>query len=167
MAEEFKYVVRVAGIDLDGSLKVSYALSKVKGLGKSLGRAVARVAGVNPDSRIGYLTDDEVRRLEEAVREPSKLGLQSWLLNRRKDLESGADLHLTGPTLELRTKMDVELMKQIRSWKGIRHSLGLKVRGQRTRTTGRTGRAVGVRKKTLLAAAQAAAQAQRGERRRE
>jgi len=162
LAEEFRYVVRIAGTDLDGSLKVGYALAKIRGLGKSLGQIIARAVGVDPDMRIGYLTDEDVRRVEDAVREPSKLGLESWLLNRRKDLETGLDLHFTGPTLELRTRMDIELMKQMRSWKGTRHSLGLKVRGQRTRTTARTGRAVGVRKKTLIAAAAA----ERGKRRR-
>jgi small subunit ribosomal protein S13 len=44
-------------------------------------------------------------------------------------------------------------MKNIKSWKGVRHSLGLKVRGQRTKCTGRTGRSVGVKKKLLIAAA--------------
>jgi small subunit ribosomal protein S13 len=48
-------------------------------------------------------------------------------------------------------------MRDIRTWKGIRHSLGLKVRGQRTRTTGRKGRAVGVAKKIVMEAARAAA----------
>ena len=44
-------------------------------------------------------------------------------------------------------RKDIEIMKKIRSWKGIRHSLGLKVRGQRTRTTGRLGLTVGVKRK--------------------
>ena len=61
-------------------------------------------------------------------------------------------------------KSDIDFMTDIRSWKGIRHSLGLKVRGQRTRTTGRKGRAVGVAKKIVMEAARAAAAA--GERRR-
>jgi small subunit ribosomal protein S13 len=55
--------------------------------------------------------------------------------------------------LTLRTKMDTDFMKNIKTWKGIRHSLGLKVRGQRTKTTGRSGKAVGVKKKLLIAAA--------------
>jgi len=166
LAQEYRYVVRLAGTDLDGSLKTAYALAKIRGLGRSLGRTVAKAAGVDPDRQLGYLTDEDLRRVEEAVRDPAKLRLESWLLNRRKDLETGSDLHFTGPSLELRTRMDIEFMKQIRSWKGVRHSLGLKVRGQRTRTTARTGRAVGVRKKTLMAAAAAAAAAERGQRRR-
>jgi len=56
-------------------------------------------------------------------------------------------LHLLSSDLVLRTKMDIDLMKKIKSWKGYRHAYGLKVRGQRTRTTGRTGKTVGVSKK--------------------
>ena len=59
--------------------------------------------------------------------------------------------------MALSVKTDVDFMTDIRTWKGIRHSLGLKVRGQRTRTTGRKGRAVGVAKKVIMEAARAAA----------
>jgi len=59
--------------------------------------------------------------------------------------------------LDLAIKNDVEAEKNVQSWTGVRHSLGLKVRGQRTRTTGRKGRTVGVRKAALQAAAKAAA----------
>jgi len=76
-----------------------------------------------------------------------KFGIPNWMLNRRKDLETGKDLHLIGSDLEFRVKQDIEFMKSIKSWKGWRHSLGLKVRGQRTRTTGRTGRTVGVHRR--------------------
>jgi small subunit ribosomal protein S13 len=85
------------------------------------------------------------------------------MFNRRKDLETGRDEHLIGPDLVLRNKADIDFMRDIRTWKGVRHSLGLKVRGQRTKTTGRKGRAVGVRKKTLIEAARAAAAAERKE----
>jgi small subunit ribosomal protein S13 len=73
--------------------------------------------------------------------------LPAWLLNRRKNLETGKDMHLISADLVLRTKMDIEQMKEIKSWRGYRHAYGLKVRGQRTRTTGRKGKALGVKKK--------------------
>jgi small subunit ribosomal protein S13 len=66
---------------------------------------------------------------------------------------------LIGPDATLGVKGDIDFMTDIRTWKGIRHSLGLKVRGQRTRTTGRKGRAVGVAKKVIMEAARAAAAA--------
>ena len=94
--------------------------------------------------RVGYLSDDVVDNIEKVIKNPIENGIPSWMVNRRKDLETGRDMHLIGSDLILATKMDIQLMKRIKSWKGIRHSLGLKVRGQRTRTTGRTGRTVGV-----------------------
>jgi small subunit ribosomal protein S13 len=54
---------------------------------------------------------------------------------------------LTGSELLYYVKEDIEREKRIKSWRGIRHALGLKVRGQRTRTTGRTGITVGVKRK--------------------
>ncbi len=157
MSREFRHIVRVIGTDLDGSKKVAYGISKIRGVGANFAHAVVRVSKVNPEARIGTLSEGEISRIEDAIRDPAKHGVPSRLLNRRKELETGRDTHLVGPDLALRIKADVDFMKDIRTWKGIRHSLGLKVRGQRTRTTGRSGKAVGVKKKVLMEAARAAA----------
>ncbi len=156
MSREFRHIVRVIGTDLDGSKKVAYGISKIRGVGPNFAHAVVRVSKVNPEARIGTLSEGEISRIEDAIRDPAKHGVPSRLLNRRKELETGRDTHLVGPDLALRIKADVDFMKDIRTWKGIRHSLGLKVRGQRTRTTGRSGKAVGVKKKVLMEAARAA-----------
>jgi len=147
MSKEFRHIVRIAETDLDGRLRVANALSNVKGVGVSLANVILRKAGIDPNRRLGFLSDAEVREIEKILHNPSQHGIPSWLFNRRKDLETGKDLHLIGSDLVLRTKMDIELMKKIKSWKGYRHAYNLKVRGQRTRTTGRTGKVVGVRKK--------------------
>jgi small subunit ribosomal protein S13 len=69
------------------------------------------------------------------------------MLNRRKDYESGRDLHLVGADVTMAIRADIERERRIRSRRGIRHELGLPVRGQRTRTTGRKGLQVGVQRK--------------------
>lgn len=147
MSGEFRHIVRMADTDLDGSQKVAYALTKIKGVGIRLAGAIVRVAGVNPEERLGNLTDEEIERLEDAIRNPLKYGIPPYLLNRQRDPTTGKDLHLIGADLTLQVKADIDLMKKIKCWKGVRHSLGLKVRGQRTRTTGRKGVTVGVRRK--------------------
>jgi len=147
MSREFRHIVRVTDTDIDGSLKVGYALTKIKGVSISLANAVLKKAGINPEIRLGSLSEEQVKKIEDVLLNPAKYGIPSWLLNRRKDLETGKDLHLLSSDLDLRTKMDIDLMKKIKSWKGYRHAYGLKVRGQRTRTTGRTGKTVGVSKK--------------------
>jgi SSU ribosomal protein S13P len=68
------------------------------------------------------------------------------MLNRRKDPFLGVDRHLITSDLLITVRNDIEFMKKIKSYKGTRHMLGLKVRGQRTRTTGRTGLTVGVKR---------------------
>ena len=147
MSREFRHIVRVTDTDIDGSLKVGYALTKIKGVSISLANAVLKKAGINPEIRLGLLSEEQVKKIEDVLLNPARYGTPSWLLNRRKDLETGKDLHLLSSDLVLRTKMDIDLMKKIKSWKGYRHAYGLKVRGQRTRTTGRTGKTVGVSKK--------------------
>jgi small subunit ribosomal protein S13 len=147
--EEFRYIVRVAGTDVDGTKKLPYGLLKIRGISSRIADAVVKVAGFNPEVRAGNLTDVEIRKLEAVVKEPSRHGVPAWLLNRRKDLETGKDVHLTGSDLALRKREDITLMTDTRSWKGVRHSLGLKVRGQKTRTTGKKGRVVGVTRKKL------------------
>jgi small subunit ribosomal protein S13 len=150
MSGEFRHILRIIDTDVDGSLKAPYALRKIKGISLNLANAILKKAGINPDVRAGFLTEAEVERIEEIINEPTKFGLPNWLLNRRKDLETGKDMHLISADLVLRTKMDMEQMKEIKSWRGYRHSYGLKVRGQRTRTTGRTGKALGVKKKEAV-----------------
>jgi small subunit ribosomal protein S13 len=150
MSDEFRHRLRIIDTDVDGTLKVFYALARIKGVGPSLAGAVLRRTGISSDKRAGFLTEAEVDKLEEIVKEPAKNGLPSWLFNRRKELDSGKDAHLISADLVLRTKMDIEKMKEIKSWRGYRHAYGLKVRGQRTKTTGRAGKALGVKKKTLM-----------------
>jgi len=150
------------GVDLDGSKKLIYGLTKIRGIGVGLSNAIARAASIKPDVRIGQLSEEEVDKIEDVISDPLKFGIPPRLVNRRKDLETGRDLHLVGPDLALRVKTDIDFMKDLRTWKGIRHSLGLKVRGQRTKTTGRTGKAVGVKKKAAIAALRAA-QAEKAE----
>ena len=151
MSEEFRHILRIVDVDVDGTLKAAYALAKVKGISLNLANAMLRVGKIDPDKRAGFLTEAEIERIKDLVKDPTKHELPFWLFNRRKDAESGKDLHLTSADLVLRTKMDIEQMKNIKSWRGYRHAYGLKVREQRTKTTGRAGKALGVKKKEIAA----------------
>ena len=144
---QFRYIVRIAGTDIDGKLRLPYGLAEIKGIGYTTALAVVRMLGLDPNMRIGFLTDSEIKRIEEAVKDLTKLGLPSWLYNRRKDYETGQDKHLIGAELIFYARRDIEREIRIGSWRGVRHKLGLKVRGQRTKTTGRLGMTVGVKKK--------------------
>jgi len=156
-ASEFRHLVRISGRDLDGGKKLIAALSDLKGVGYNFANVITERLDLDPRIRLGTLTEEQVKQIEEAVQNSSKSALPTWYYNRRNDPETGEAKQLLGSDLDFIQKNDVEDEKNMKSWKGVRHSLGLKVRGQRTRTTGRKGRTVGVRKATLVAAAKEAA----------
>jgi small subunit ribosomal protein S13 len=136
-------------VRVDGNAKVEYGLTQIRGIGKRFAQAVVRVAKIDPDMRIGALSEKELNRLEEIVIDPISNGIPSWMVNRKKDLRDGMDLHLIGNKLDISVKRDIDRMKRIRSYKGVRHSRHLKVRGQRTKSTGRHGLVVGVIRKKM------------------
>ncbi len=149
MSREFNYIVRLHGTNIDGTKLVPYALTDVKGVGVRLARSIVKQLDLDATERLGNLGDSDVKKLETAIDDPASIGLPSWMLNRRKDPMTGEDLHMIAADLDLRNRDDIDLMRETRSWKGERHSRGLKVRGQRTKTTGRTGRSVGVSRKSV------------------
>ena len=156
-AQEFRHLVRIAGRDLEGSKKLVIALSDVRGVGHNFASVVITRLKLDPRTRLGTLDEARVREIEKALREASSSSFPEWYYNRRRDPYSGETKQLLGADLDFALKNDVESERNIQSWKGIRHSLGLKVRGQRTRTTGRKGATVGVRKAALIAAAKESA----------
>ena len=146
---ETRLIVRLLGTDLDGTKHVPYALARIYGIGINFGYAVARAVGIDPMTRLGQLTDQQLSLLEDAITNPGKYGIPMWMWNRRRDPVTGKDAHLVGAELNLTMREDIEREKRIKSWRGVRHMLGLKVRGQRTRTTGRKGGPVGVARKAV------------------
>ncbi|MDH5688870.1 MAG: 30S ribosomal protein S13 [Candidatus Bathyarchaeota archaeon] len=150
MSRNFRQSIRIARTNLDGARKSAYALSGVRGIGIRLANVIVEKAGLDPDTRLGFLSDGEVGKIENIVENPVKHDVPGWLFNRQKDRETGNDVHLIGPDIDLHVKVDLDLMKSTNSWRGYRHSYGLKVRGQKTRTTGRKRKAVGVKKREII-----------------
>ena len=87
-SQEFRHIVRIVGSDAAGTLKIAYALTEVKGIGLNLSNAILKKAGVNPDTRVGFVTEGEISRIEDVIKDPVKFGLPVWLMNRRKDAET-------------------------------------------------------------------------------
>ena len=149
--EDFRYIVRMASTDLDGTRSVAYALTAIDGVGIRVAEAVADAVGVPRYERLGDLTEIQTDQIEETL---GKLGevFPEWMVNRPRDWESGVDFHAYGSDWSVRVSDYINRLKMIRSYKGVRHETGQKVRGQRTRSNGRTGLTVGVTKKAALAA---------------
>jgi small subunit ribosomal protein S13 len=146
-AEELRHIVRILNTDLAGKKQVHMALTGIKGVGRRCARIFTDKAGVNPNATLGMLPDSEIDKLKKVVEEDAASILPVWMVNRRGDMNTGADKHFMGMDLSMTLREDLDLMKKMRSYKGIRHERGLRVRGQRTRSSGRTGAIVGVSRK--------------------
>ncbi|MBI1828171.1 MAG: 30S ribosomal protein S13 [Thaumarchaeota archaeon] len=145
-SQEYRHIVRIAGKDVPGAKKMIIGVSQVRGIGYNFAKAILDILKIDQNSNIGFLTESQVEEIEKVMRNPSSINVPSWFLNRRKDIDSGENLHLITSDIEFNVRNDIEREKNTNSWRGFRHTYGLKVRGQRTRTTGRKGGAVGVRK---------------------
>ena len=148
--QEIRRIVRVLTTDIDGSLNVERALRRVKGVSFMFSRSVCTATGIDGKRKIGALSETEVKMLEGFIKKPA---LPAWMLNRRKDNESGDNIHLTMADLDFRKREDINTLRRIRAYKGIRHELGQPVRGQRTRSSFRTQKTVGVSRKAIQQAA--------------
>jgi small subunit ribosomal protein S13 len=145
-ARAAKQIVRLAETNLDGGKPVRAAIRSIRGVSFMLSNAISSVSGLG-DRKLADLSDGELKNLEDIILNPGKHGIPAWLYNRRSDPSSGKDSHLSVSTLDFTSKMDIDQMKKIKSYRGIRHIHHLPVRGQRTRGSFRKGKTVGVSKK--------------------
>jgi len=144
--EDFKYIVRIVNTDIDGEKQAITALASIQGIGSRIAEIAIKEIDYPPNKQIGHITDEEQAKLVEILEELSDT-LPEWMLNRQKDWESGDDLHILSTELAMTNKDDINRMRMIRCYRGIRHESGHKVRGQRTRSNGRSGLTLGVSKR--------------------
>jgi len=122
---------RIAGIDIPEEKRIEVALTYIVGIGRSNVQKILAGAKVKPDTRARELTTEEVARLQKAI-----------------------DTHPTEGEIRKMVRENVQRLKRAGAYRGLRHSQGLPVRGQRTRTNARTKRGkrktVGAMKKKEL-----------------
>ena len=145
------------GNDIPGERKMLIGLTQIKGIGYNFAVAILDTLKIDSNSNIGDLTDSNVVDIEKLITDPIDSNFPVWFLNRRKDIETGSNLHLLTSDIPFTLRNDIERERITASWRGYRHLSGLKVRGQRTRTSGRKGGAVGVAKGGLAAPVKKAA----------
>ena len=146
LSSQYENLIRILGNDIPGEQKTLIGLTQIRGIGYMFANSMLQILKINPDSRIGTLSEEQVSSIEKIIQDPKSQNFPTWFLNRQKDIETGNDLHLVTSDIAFNIRNDVEREKGIFSWRGYRHMYGLKVRGQRTRCSGRKGGAVGVAK---------------------
>lgn len=146
---DYRHIVRVANTDIDGSKPIGHAMTKIKGVSFMLAKAVCLFSNVDRLKITGKLDEKEVQRLNVCLADPVKAGIPTWMVNRRKDPETGQDIHFLGADLKFNVENDKKIMKKIKSYKGVRHMSGLPVRGQKTKSNFRNkkGKSLGVQRR--------------------
>jgi small subunit ribosomal protein S13 len=147
-------IVRIIGKDLDGTKNINESLMRIKGINHRLGKIITikfcKENKLSNETKLGNLTNEQVKLLEKIVQSPDKADIPKWILNRQKDYDTGEDKHLTMNDLDFQLRNDFQRLAEIKSYKGLRHMWGLTVRGQKTRSKHRgkgKGKVVGVSKK--------------------
>jgi len=138
-------LVRIMNKDIPGSKNIYSGLRRIKGVSWSISNIVCVKLGLERTKRISELSAEEIKKIEEFLK---NFDTFKFLKNRQNDFDSGEDKHLLNVDLDLKKEFDIKRLKKIKSYRGMRHSLKLPTRGQRTRSNFRRGGlAVGVRKK--------------------
>ncbi|KAJ2660480.1 ribosomal 40S subunit protein S18B [Coemansia sp. RSA 1200] len=145
--DQFQAMIRLLNTNVNGNVKIMYALTAIKGVGRRYSNLVCKKADVDMSKRAGELTGEELERLVEIIQNPLQYKIPQWFLNRQKDHTTGKYSQLVSNQVHSTLREDLERMKKMRVHRGLRHVVGLRVRGQHTKTTGRRGRTVGVTKK--------------------
>ncbi|MFP3950328.1 MAG: 30S ribosomal protein S13 [Candidatus Micrarchaeia archaeon] len=150
--EGLRGIIRLAGRDVMGHLPLKRALLRIKGIGystnSSVARMIAKEINVEPDVKVGLFSDEQIEKIDQILANLQDYGIPAHLMNRRKDRETGKDLHNIMNDLVFSQRQDIEAEKKLYTWRGYRHAYGQKVRGQRTKNTGRRGMSVGVVRKS-------------------
>lgn len=143
--ENNEVLVRVMGFDIPGSRNLMTGLTYIKGISWTISNALCIKLGMQKSKKISELSKAEIQKIEEFL---DKLPLPDFVKNRRSDPETGETKHFYGTTLDMKKEFDIKKMKEIKSYKGIRHASKLPVRGQRTRSHFRVkSQASGMKKK--------------------
>ena len=155
--QEIRGIVRMAGRDLKGHWTIPRSLKTIRGIGINLGQLISDVVlrelKVKPNAMIGELDEHQMKKLEDILTHPEKYGVPKFMLNRQREFITNETHHLISTDLGYAVKQDVDHEKESYTWRGYRHAYGQKVRGQHTRSTGRSGMTVGVLRKAVIAKA--------------
>ena len=144
--QKVRAFLRVAQTDLDGSKSIERALLKIKGVSFNFAHALCASLGIDGKRKAGLFSDAEAKQIEGLIKNSDTLPV--WMLNRRKDFDTGVDKHVAAGDLRFTKEFDIKRARRLKSYQGTRHSAGLPVRGQRTRSNFRKkGKAVGVKRK--------------------
>ncbi|MDP7115844.1 MAG: 30S ribosomal protein S13 [Candidatus Woesearchaeota archaeon] len=141
--QKIKHLVRIANTDLIGTKAVLYAMRKIKGVNYMFANMALNIANINTAKKTGTLSDEDIKKIDDIIKNPQKYDVPSWMLNRRKDFETGEDKHILTGDIDFVNSLDIKRLRKIKSYRGLRHGSGHPVRGQRTKSNFRKSKSKG------------------------
>ncbi|CAL6004657.1 Ribosomal_protein S18 [Hexamita inflata] len=144
---QFRDLLRMFNTNVDGKYVLGIALTQIKGVGRRFAKACCQKAGLDPNMRAGEISEKDEENLIKIITEPVANGLPLWMINHQKEMESGLNIHLNSNMFSQQWRIELERLRRAKANRGIRHQNGIKVRGQRTKCTGRNHGVVGVQRK--------------------
>ena len=129
--EYYESLVRILGYDIPGTRNIYSGFTKIKGVSWAISNAVCLALKMPHSKKISELSKEEISKIEDTLK---NLQIPDFMKNRRNDPEHGHTKHLLSNDLEITRDFDIKRMKKIKSYKGVRHTFHLPVRGQRTRS---------------------------------
>ena len=132
---------------MNGKQKAPFGFRQIRGLGRRFSFLTLKIAQVDCNKRTGEVTDEEVKVISDIIARPTDYNIPKWFLNRQHDPRNGQYSQLISNQLDTMLREDLERMRKIKQHRGLRNFWGIRVRGQRTKSTGRCGKTLGVTKK--------------------
>jgi len=134
--EDFEFILRIQNTNVDGTLKIVYALTAIKGIGRRFADIICKRANIDSNKRAGELTKEEMGQIIVIMSNPRNFRIPTYFLNRRRDYKWNKDQHLHANQIAQTWREDFDNWKKTKRHRGLRHLWQLKVRGQHTKTTG-------------------------------
>jgi len=134
-SKSYASIVRIVQTDIPGNKRILTGLTYIKGVSWAISNAVCKILGFDSDKKVSELSEADIDKITKFLKDPK---LPEYLVNRRKDFDTGEDGHLITTDLDMKKEFDIRRLKKIRSYRGLRHAFGHPTRGQRTRSNFRT-----------------------------
>jgi len=124
-------LIRIYGYDINGGRNIYTGLTYIKGVSWNISNTACLKLGIDRNRKVSSLTKQEIEKIENFL---ENIETYDFLKNRRSDFTKGKTNHIYSSDLDVAKDFDIKRLKKIKSWKGLRHSTGQPVRGQRTKS---------------------------------
>ncbi len=139
-------LIRIMNTDINTNYNMAYGLARIKGVGYMFSNAICVTLKLDKNRKIGSLTETEQKKIESFLSDVTKFDLPVWLLNQRKEYQTGEDMHLVSKDIDFNLLQMRRREAKTKSYRSLRAKAKLPLRGQRTKSNFRKSKAIAAMK---------------------